>query len=410
MAEVSGTDIYFSGVPRPVRLVRCAPLLDMIRDVFPTWSFRVGECGPESAPAVTVRRVKGEYRIDAPWLDGPIFADTDVCAFSSIVVDAIYAWLEANPGMLCLHCAAVEFDGRLVVFPNTNKVGKSLLAARLMAENHTCYGDDLVALTPKGEGMSFGVPPRLRLPLPASEKAAADFVRAHGGKADARSRYIAPDAPCLAPFGQTRPIGALVMLVRKPEGVAELAPADASDSLRNVVYQNLMRRGSALEVLERSQRLTEETPCWYLRYARLDDAVTLLRNAFVETGRGFSKPGREWEGCPAAAAENVTPAPGKSRSGAPRRRASRENFVRRPDALVRRGQGEFFLVQETGDEIFHLNALGRAVWELLAEPLSETEAIALIASVFPETPRARIERDVVTLFAAFKENDLIVKA
>ena len=407
MAEASGADIHFSGVPQPVRFVRCAPLLDMVRDIFPTWPFRIDAPDPANRPVITVRRVKGEYRIDAPWLDGPVFADSGVCAFSSIVVDVIYAWLEANPDALCLHCAAVECSSRLVIFPNTNKAGKSLLAVRLMAENLVCYGDDLVALTPEGKGMSFGVPPRLRLPLPTAEKTAADFVRNHGGKADTNSRYIAPDAPCLAPFGQARPIGALVMLERKPEGTAELVPADPSDSFRNIVYQNLMRRGSALEVLDRSERLTEQAPCWYLRYARLDDATALLRNAFIETDKGFSGPVREHQKSPASAAENATPAPDKPRTRAPGRAASVERFVRRPGAFVRQGRGEFFLVQEGGDEIFHLNTLGRAVWELLAEPLSEAEAVALIASVFPQTPLSQIKRDVINLFASFQREALI---
>ena len=409
-AEASGADIYFSGVPRPVRLVGCEPLLVMLRDIFPTWPFRLDKCDPASTPVIAVLRVQGEYRIDAPWLDEPIFADTNVCAFSSLVVDLIYAWLEAAPEALCLHCAASEFSGRLVVFPNTNKAGKSLLVARLMAENFTCYGDDLMALTPGGEGMSFGVPPRLRLPLPASETKAADFVRAHGGQADAWSRYIASDAPFLAPFGRTRPIGALVMLMRKAEGTAELIPADSSDSLRNVVYQNLMRNGSALEVLDRSQRLTAEKPCWHLRYARLDDALAVLRRAFDETGEGYCCPGRAQEASRASVAEKITPAPDKPRTRPLRRRASDSKFVRRPGVLIRQGQGEYFLVQETGNEIFHLNALGRAVWELLAEPLSEAEAVALIASVFPETPQAQIERDVVHLFMALKKSKLLLKA
>lgn len=368
------------------------------------------QCAPASTPVITVRRVKGEYRIDSPWLDQPIFADTNVCAFSSIVVDLIYAWLEANSDALCLHCAAAEFNGRLVVFPNTNKVGKSLLAIRLMAAGHTCYGDDLMALTPEREGMSFGVPPRLRLPLPASEKTAADFVHTYGGKADAWGRYIAPDAPCIAPFGQMRPIGALVMLVRRATGTAELIPADSSDSLRNTVYQNLMRRGSALEVLDRSLRLIEEKPCWYLRYARLDDAVTLLRNAFVETDKGFSGPGVEQKASPAVAAEKVTPVPDKPRSRPLHRHASDKNFIRHPEVLTRQRGEECFLIQESGNDIFHLNTLGRAVWELLAEPLNELEVVALLASVFPETPRVQIERDVVNLFNAFKKRKLLLKA
>lgn len=408
MGENSETDIYFHGIPQPVRLIRCAPLLDMIRDIFPTWPFRLDKSSPASTPIITVRRTKGEYMVDAPWLDDPIFSDTGVCAFSSIVVDVIYAWLEANLGMLCLHCAAVDFDGRLVVFPNTNKVGKSLLAARLMAENYTCYGDDLMALTPEGKGISFGVPPRLRLPLPASEKTVKDFIRTHRGKADASSVYIAPNIPALAPFGQTRPIGALVMLIRKAEAKAELVPANSSDSLRNVVYQNLMRRGSALQVLECSARLTEEIPCWYLRYARLDDAVALLHKAFIASGNGFSRSGQEH--LSSHVSESVTPAQNKSRSRLRHRRASQDQFVRRSDVLIRQGQGEFFLIQESGDEIFHLNTIGRAVWELLAEPLSETEAVLLLASVFPDIPDARIERDVIDLFADFKKNELLCKA
>jgi len=171
-----------------------------------------------------------------------------------------------------------------------------------------------------------------------------------------------------------------------------------------------MRRGSALEVFNRSQHLTEEKPCWYLRYARLDDVVALMGNAFVETAKGFSWPKRAKESSTVCTTEKVTPASDMPRSRTPRRQASDKNFIRRADVQIRQGQGEFFLFQETGDEIFHLNALGRAVWELLAEPLSETEAITLIASIFPETSRAQIERDVVNLFTAFKKRKLLLKA
>lgn len=93
-----------------------------------------------------------------------------------------------------------------------------------------------------------------------------------------------------------------------------------------------------------------------------------------------------------------------------RRRASVKTFVRCPDVFVRQGQGESFLIRGEGDEIFYLNGLGRAVWEFLANPLSEAEATALIASVFPETPRAQIEYDLVSLFAKFKRENLLLEA
>ena len=410
MPTFAETDLHFHGLPRPVRLVNCAPLLEMIRDIFSTWPFRAEACDPSASPVVSVvRRKGGHYRIEAPWLDEPIQVDTRVCAFSSIVVDVIYAWLEANPPLLCLHCAAVEFDGRLVVFPNTNQAGKSSLAVRLMADGRVCHGDDLLALTPEGQGMSFGVPPRLRLPLPESEKKLAEFVRAHGGPADKWNRYIASGIPSLAPFGQSRPIGAFVMLERRAGGPAELVPADAADSLRNMVYQNLMRRGGARDVFDHSKRLTEELPCWRLQYARLDDAASVLRTAFASArGTGFAPPASGGGMAASPVPERAAPA----RSGAsPLSRApSRETFVRRPGVLARQGQGEHFLIQETGDAIFYLNALGWAIWELLAEPLSEAEAVALLASVFPETPRAGIARDVAALFEELEEMDLILKA
>jgi hypothetical protein len=406
MPGATEADLYFSGVPRPVRLVRCAPLLKMARDVFPTWPFRVAAPDPMVEPVVVVSRRRGEYRAEAPWMEEPIFADTPVAACSGLVVDLVYAWLEANPPALCLHCAAVEFAGRLVVFPNTNLAGKSLLAARLMAEGRMCHGDDLVALTPDGEGMSFGVPPRLRLPLPGQERSAAEFVRSHGGAADARSRYLAPSVPCLAPFAEKRPIGAFVILERKENGPAELVPADFIVGLRNVIHQNLMRRGGVVEVFDRSKRLMEEKPCWRLRYARLDEAVVLLRDAFAqETGRGFTGPGPEEPGPVVSATESI--APERPRARRSRRSPSAERFVRRSEILLEQGQGSFFLIQTEGDAIFALNNIGWAVWELLAEPLGEVEAVALLASVFSETPRGEIERDVASLFADLVERRLV---
>ncbi|MDR3087141.1 MAG: PqqD family protein [Azoarcus sp.] len=396
---ISAVDVRFDGVPQAVSFEDCAPLLEMLPEVFPTWTFCQEERAPAAAPVIRVRRIGDEYRMDAPWLEKSIFANTAVSVFSSIVVDLIYAWLAAHPAALCLHSAAVAFNGRLVVFPNTNKVGKSLLVTRLMAENCLCFGDDLLALTPQLEGMSFGVPPRLRLPLPNSEKKVTDFVRAHGGRADCQTQYLASDAPQLAAFGETRPIGALVMLKRKTQGRADIVPADAADSLRNMVYQNLMRRGSALDVIERSQRLTAEKPCWILRYARLDDAVALLRSFFGDTDIGFARSKEEKR----TDVETITPAPDSSRACPSRKRASNKKFIRRPGVLVKTVQEEHFLVEEAGDAIFHLNTLGRAVWELLAEPLSERDALECLSAVFPDVPRARIASDLIALFTTLKK-------
>ncbi len=396
-------DVYFNGVPQPVRVFDCMPLLPLLPEIFPTWPFEVRESDPV-APIITVCRERREYCLSAPWLDAPLRTDTEVGLFADLVVDLIHAWLEANQGLRCLHAAAVEYAGRLVLFPNSNKAGKSLLAAWLMAEQQRCYGDDLVALLPDGSGQAFGVPPRLRLPLPASEPGLVEYVRRNGGLADRQCQYLSSTLPELARFGETRPLGAVVMLARQPQGPAELVPADPAGSLRNLVYQHFMRQGSALEVLNGSGHLIRTLPCWHLRYARLDDASACLRRAFLEG----EQPGFVVRLAPQAVSPASTSVrPTVKKRSAHRRRTSTQRFVRCPGVLVREEAGEAFLVQASGDQIFHLNRTGRAVWELLAEPCSEAEAAGLLIAAFPDADPALIERDVVTLFVALRKNRLL---
>lgn len=397
------TYIYFAGLSRPLRFINCQALLGQLHRVLPTWPFRQAAKGV-AAPIITVERRTRHYRLSAPWLAGPLRCDSKASVASSIIVDLIYAWLGDNPAWLCLHAAAAQFAGRLVVFPSTNRAGKSLLMARLLAAGHTVYSDDLLAFNMEGQAMAFGVPPRLRPPLPPTEEEAlGEFVRAHLGLGDKYSQFV--EAPAIAPFGRQGFIGAFVMLKRHKEGAPGLSPAPGGQALRNLVYQNLMREASAHDVLSAACALTEQTPCWLLRYSNTNEAYALLREFFAEgSSPGFSAgpaPGAE------AAAEERQP---YYRAPARGVRPSAAMFVARPGVRGVAGRGEFFLTGAQGSDIFHLNAMGWALWQMLATPLSELEAVALLQEAFSSTPQARIERDVMALFAALKAEGLIVAA
>ncbi|EHK53331.1 hypothetical protein [Allomesorhizobium alhagi] len=120
----------------------------------------------------------------------------------------------------------MEFAERLVVFPSTNRAGKSTLIARLAAEGVAVHADDLLPLTPDDEGMSLGISPRLRLPLPETAGATLTrFVMENQGAADGRYKYLELAAPLLAPFGESCPIGAFVLLERQIHRAAELLAA-----------------------------------------------------------------------------------------------------------------------------------------------------------------------------------------
>lgn len=73
---------------------------------------------------------------------------------------------------------------------------------------------------------------------------------------------------------------------------------------------------------------------------------------------------------------------------------ARVRYSRREGLSVTREEDDYFLVDPTTEAIFHLNTLGRAMWDLLAAPQVEAELVAAIADAFPEVPIATVAGDV----------------
>ena len=69
-------------------------------------------------------------------------------------------------------------------------------------------------------------------------------------------------------------------------------------------------------------------------------------------------------------------------------------LVRRAELSITRVEDDVFIVVPETEEIFHLNSLGRALWDLLAEPVSADELTAAVTDAFPAEPRERIAADV----------------
>lgn len=71
---------------------------------------------------------------------------------------------------------------------------------------------------------------------------------------------------------------------------------------------------------------------------------------------------------------------------------------------------DVFLVVPETEEIFHLNALGRALWDVLAEPATEAQLTAAIAEAFPEQARDAIAADVAAFIKELARRKLIEPA
>lgn len=71
---------------------------------------------------------------------------------------------------------------------------------------------------------------------------------------------------------------------------------------------------------------------------------------------------------------------------------------------------DLFLVVPADGDIFHLNALGAALWRLLETPMSSAEAAATLALAFPDAPQAAINADVTRFFTELRERSLLLRA
>ena len=72
--------------------------------------------------------------------------------------------------------------------------------------------------------------------------------------------------------------------------------------------------------------------------------------------------------------------------------------------------GDLFLVLPESGDIYHLNALGAALWRLLATPADEAEAGDTLALAFPDLPRDSIDADVRQFFTDLRERALLEAA
>jgi hypothetical protein len=73
-------------------------------------------------------------------------------------------------------------------------------------------------------------------------------------------------------------------------------------------------------------------------------------------------------------------------------------------------EDDLFLVLPDNGEIFHLNAVGAALWRLFAEPSSAAAAGDTLALGFPDLPRAAIAADVQRFIAELRQRALIEAA
>lgn len=273
--------LSFEGLSRPVALIDCDDLAADIAGVLRHWPFR--EKGRlDQEPVITIALTQAGYRRDSSWLAKPAIYKNRVDAVCDFIIDLVNAFIADDPQLLCLHCAAVDFGGGLVVFPNPYKAGKSTLAAHLVQSGARLFSDDVLPVRgPDNLGVALGVLPRLRLPLPGDTgEAFKGYVRQHSGPKSKKFLYLKQTEKQLAPFGTLAPIRGAVFLQRQQTDSPALAPIRQSEAIKEIIRRNFSRKMPALDILDRLQSVIGNAECFTLKYQNAAQAVDLLRGVF----------------------------------------------------------------------------------------------------------------------------------
>jgi hypothetical protein len=381
-------DVCFQGLRAPLRLVEAEALLPLLAATLAGWPHQARPADPDARPFFTITAQPGSDRFWCePGLDDrPARALDRVNSVCDAIAELALALPAEDDSLLCLHAAGVVMGGRVVIFPNIRRAGKSTLAAALAHAGHRVFSDDVLPISfPGGRHarvQSMGVAPRLRLPLPDRlPQGFRTWTEQVAGPENRQYRYLSlPDAPRK---GDSLPVGAFVLLDRHdapcPARLDPLPPDAAMDAL---LHQNFTRDRHSGDILNMMAATLSALPIWRLTYADLADAMACLGAAF-----------RDW---PAQSDDRARPASFRLAdfTPPPANPAAGAVLVQRPGTVVRTIGAALYLAGPEGRAIQRMDPIAAAIWEILESPASQSEIAALLAEVFPGTEPVRIAEDV----------------
>lgn len=394
--EGSVVDLVLPTIGKSVRVQNAPDVVEALMQAMPGWPLTVQAAQGPAPDTYLYRDAEGLWQ---GWRDEPDEFDlpTTTAAACSLVGELVARRLDGAPELLGLHCGSVEINGKLVVFPESSKAGKSTLSVAFAAAGYRVFGDDVLGLTAHGEGVAMGVAPRLRMPMPDSFSAEfVDYAERHAGPEDDGYRFVIPAPGGLAGYQDVRPVGAIVLLERDPQNlepeVIKLAPGEG---LLQLLCQNFASSDTPNEALfERLLPLMQRVPCLLLRYSEpLAGARYLaqsIKNPQLQNARGASL---------------LTSAPV---SVEPRSPFTLDKVwaVRQEVSAYPLGE-ELFLIHSSSGDIHRLNTSGKVAWQLLQhEPLSGHALSDVLAAYF-DAPHAAVATDVVALLTALAQAGLV---
>ncbi len=411
--------LAFEGLPLPLLFEDAGEVADVLHAIVRTWPLRdasrananpvearstpspnhqvipakagISACTANATPALSqadqppaphdaaliVARDNGAFTVCSPARDVVAERLSAVEAACCLLVELVELMVAGTPEAICLHAGAAMIGGRLVVLAGDARAGKSTLAVALAARGHRLFCDDMLPVR-AGRAVALGIAPRLRLPLPeAVARVLADYLATCPGPTAGRYGYVLP--PSLAPHGETAPLGAIVVLDRRP-GPTHIERLPPAATLTHLLRRNFARDDDASAILGRLQALTSGVATYRLHYETLDDACSSLENVFLHDAPTAEAIGR----VTAHAALKL------HATAAAYRRAPGISTVQIGETL--------FLASDATGQLVELNAVGALVWDLLADADTPQSIAKIVAETFAAPPEV-VAGDIARLLA-----------
>lgn len=383
--------LYFDGFDLPLQLKRCEHLIQYFPILFPELKYQSGE--PNNNPIISIQFDDDAYHISTSWMEETKRYTDKVDVLCELIAQLALAKSFNDFKALYLHAAAVEINGRLVVFPSQFRAGKSFLTACLVAEGHRYLGDDIVPLAlDTYQGRSAGFSPRLRLPLPSTtDIKSRHFIENHTALTGKRYSYLNLEQDLKVSKNELIDIGAFVLLEREEGCHAELEELPVASVFQQLIKQNFARDIDATQILSTLTLAVSNSQCIKIKYDRADEAVKLLTEHFAN-----------WPTQPEVQFETNEPYSEIKSTEL----SSNVGLVQNKLAQKIRIEGESFLTSPDGKAIYHLNGIGSGIWELLTKPISKEDIISTLSAAFPQIERSTIKKDVTEILKRFQSKNL----
>jgi len=387
--------LIFNDMSNSVELINCRHLSNCFPLIFPGWL--ITEVPAEHcSPVLSLRLEDDHYVLESDWLENPVYRKNEDAAICLLVAELMRAYVHEDRELLCLHGAAAEFAGKLVLFPSNYRAGKSVLSACLAASGVRLFGDDVLPISLlDAAGIAPGFAPRLRLPLPDNlDLQTRDFINKHNRLQGEQYLYLDLENDLLAPRGCQLPVGAFVLLEREEDASPFIETVSEAEVLRQVIWQNFARETEAPRILGVLSKLVASSQRFRLRYDRAEDAVRLLQENFsdwaTQSGNGnYAKTAADSQ---IGTIEHLLPG----------------HYLRKPDISIVQIEDQVFLADGQGAAIHYLNPIGTAIWSLLAEPMTADEMTNLLLTAFPDLERSAIESDLHNLIDELLSSNLLL--